>query len=134
MLLSPIQANDPQGELIRMAALIICDEAPMGNKAVLACVDETCQRVMQSDELFGTKVVILSGDFQQTCPVIRRGSKAQIIDASIRSWPFWDDICIYRLMQSHASNFSNTSCCSCNKGEVYILLQSFTSWQLYWQV
>jgi len=36
--------------------------------------------------------------------------------------------------RSHASNFSNTSCCNCNKAEVYILLQSFTSWQLYWQV
>jgi len=73
----------------------------MGNKAVLACVDETCRRVMQSDELFGDKVVILSGDFRQTCPVIRRGSKAQIVDASIRSWPFWDDIHIYHLTQPY---------------------------------
>jgi len=64
----------------------------MGNKAVLACVDDTCRRVMQNNDLFGTKIVILLGDFRQTCPVIRKGSKAQIIDASIKSWPFWNDI------------------------------------------
>jgi ATP-dependent DNA helicase PIF1 len=101
MLLSPIQPNDPRGELIRVAALVICDEAPMGNKAVLACVDETCRRVMHSDGLFGGKVVILLGDFRQTCPVIRKGSRAQVIDASIKSWPFWDNLKIYHLTERY---------------------------------
>ena|SRR5882762_9297225 len=97
MLQSPIQPNDPQGELIQMASLSICDEAPMANKAVIACVDERCWRVMCADELFGGKVMILAGDFQQTCPMIRNGLKAQVIDASIRSWPFWEDLKIYHL-------------------------------------
>jgi ATP-dependent DNA helicase PIF1 len=101
MLLSPIQPHDPRGELIRMAALTICDEAPMGNKAVMACMDETCCRVMQQDILFGGKVFVLLGDFRQTCPVIRRGSKAQVIDASIKSWPFWNDLKIYHLTQPY---------------------------------
>jgi ATP-dependent DNA helicase PIF1 len=56
---------------------------------------------MQSEDLFRGKVVILLGDFRQTCPVIRHGSKAQIIDASIRSWPFWDKIRIYHLTQPY---------------------------------
>jgi len=38
----------------------LCDEAPMANKAVIACVDERCWRVMCADELFGGKVMILS--------------------------------------------------------------------------
>ena len=80
-----------------MASLSICDEAPMANKAVIACVDETCRRVMHGDELFGGKVIILVGDFRQTCPVIRNGLKAQVVDASIRSWAFWDDLKIYHL-------------------------------------
>jgi ATP-dependent DNA helicase PIF1 len=101
MLLSPIQLHDPHGELIQMAALTICDEAPMGNKAVLTCMDKTCCRVMQQDSLFGGKIFILLGDFQQTCPVIRRGSKAQVIDASIKSWPFWNDLKIYHLTQPY---------------------------------
>jgi ATP-dependent DNA helicase PIF1 len=101
MLKSPIQANDPRGELIRMAAVSMSDEAPMLNKAALACVDDTCRQVMRVDQLFGGKIFILCGDFRQTCPVIKKGSKAEIIDASIRSWPFWDQIKIYHLTVPH---------------------------------
>jgi hypothetical protein len=63
MLQSPIKADDPRGELIREATVIIWDEAPMANRAVLACVEETCRRVMECDEPFGGKVIILLGDF-----------------------------------------------------------------------
>jgi hypothetical protein len=101
MLESPIQPHDPRGELIRLAGVIMSDEAPMLNKAALACVDDTCRRVMQVDEIFGGKIFILSGDFRQTCPVVRKGSKAQVIDASIRSWPFWDQMKIYHLTIPH---------------------------------
>jgi hypothetical protein len=80
---SPIQPNHPRADLIRNAALIVWDEAPTANKAVFACVDEVCRKVMQCDQPFGGKVILVLGDFRQTCPVIRRGSKSQIIDASI---------------------------------------------------
>ncbi|KAF8197264.1 PIF1-like helicase-domain-containing protein [Mycena galopus ATCC 62051] len=70
MLESPIDPSDPRGELIREAALIIWDEAPMANRAVLSCVEETCRRVMGNDLPFGGKVIFLLGDFRQTCPVI----------------------------------------------------------------
>ncbi|KAF8180457.1 DNA helicase Pif1 like protein, partial [Mycena galopus ATCC 62051] len=79
MLESPIDPSDPRGELIREAALIIWDEAPMANRAVLACVEETCRRVMGNDLPFGGKVIVLLGDFRQTCPVIRWGSRAEVV-------------------------------------------------------
>ncbi|KZT08458.1 uncharacterized protein LAESUDRAFT_607444, partial [Laetiporus sulphureus 93-53] len=59
-----------RGELISQAAAIIWDEAPTANRAVLECVEETCRRVMRNDQPFGGKVVILLGDFRQTCPVV----------------------------------------------------------------
>jgi hypothetical protein len=97
MLVSPIQPGSSRGELIKNTSVIIWDEAPMANRAVMACVDETCQRVMGNDNPFGDKIIILLGDFRQTCPVIRRGSRAQIVDASIRSSPLWSEFTIYRL-------------------------------------
>lgn len=103
MLISPIQANDPQGELIRLTAVIICDEAPMANEAVLNCVEETCRRVMHNKYLFGGKIIVLLGDFRQTCPVIQHSSKAQVIDASIKSCSFWNQLQIYHLTQ-HCQN------------------------------
>lgn len=97
MLDAPITANDPRGELIREAAIIIWDEAPMANRAVLASVEETCRRVMGNSLPFSGKVVVLLGDFCQTCPVIRGGTRAQVVDASIKSSELWKFFTIYRL-------------------------------------
>jgi hypothetical protein len=99
LLESPIDPTDPRGELLRDAALIIWDEAPMANRAVLACVEETCRRVMGNNSPFGGKVIILLGDFRQTCPVIRRGSRAQVVDASIKSSPLFTHFEIFRLTE-----------------------------------
>jgi len=89
MLQSPITPTDPRGDLIRSASAIIWDEAPMANRAVLACVEEVCRNVMGNTNPFGGKIVILLGDFRQTCPVIRGGTRPEIIDASIKSSPLW---------------------------------------------
>jgi hypothetical protein len=97
MLESPIDPADPRGELLREAALIIWDEAPMANRAVLACVEETCRRVMGNELPFGGKVIILLGDFCQTCPVVRRGSRAEVVDASIKSSPLFAHFSTVRL-------------------------------------
>ena len=97
MLESPISPTDSRAALIRKSSLIIWDEAPMANRAVLACVDETCRRVMQSTLPFGGKVIVLLGDFRQTCPVIRRGTKAEVINASISHSTIWSKFTIYRL-------------------------------------
>jgi len=69
----------------------------MANRSVLACVEETCRRLMQVSLPFGGKVFILLGDFRQTCPVIRKGTKAQIIAASISRSEIWPAFTIHRL-------------------------------------
>ncbi|KAJ6465568.1 DNA helicase Pif1 like protein, partial [Mycena vitilis] len=79
LLVSPVEPGDPRGELLREAALLIWDEAPMANHAVLACVDELLRRIMGNNLPFGGKVLILLGDFRQICPVIRRGTRAQVV-------------------------------------------------------
>ena len=52
---------------------------------------------MENDRPFGGKIVVVLGDFCQTCPVVRGGTRAQVIDASIKSSPLWDLFTIYRL-------------------------------------
>lgn len=97
MLEPTISPTDSRAELIRQSSLIIWDEAPMANRSVLACVDETCRQIMRSALPFGGKVVVLLGDFRQTCPVIRRGMKMDIINASISQSTIWSVFDIYRL-------------------------------------
>ncbi|OBZ67112.1 hypothetical protein A0H81_12907 [Grifola frondosa] len=48
---------------------------------------------------FRWKVVILLGDFRQTCPVVKYGNRKQIVDSSIMSSPLWKGFSIYRLHQ-----------------------------------
>lgn len=99
ILYSIIESHDPRGELIQEASVIIWDEAPMANNAVLRCVEETCRRIMHNDLPFGGKVVVLLGDFRQTCPVIRYGTRQQIVDASISSSTLWNEFSVHRLTQ-----------------------------------
>lgn len=97
LLEAAIPLNSARADLIRESHAVVWDEAPMANCAVLACVEEVCRRVMGNDLPFGGKVIVLLGDFRQTCPVIRRGTRAQVIKASIKSSPLWPLFKIFRL-------------------------------------
>ena len=70
----------------------------MANRAVLACVEECCRKVMGNQSLFGGKFVILLGDFRQTCPVIPRGTKMDILNACISRCHFWPQFHIAQLI------------------------------------
>ena len=52
---------------------------------------------MNNQTPFGGKVVILLGDFRQTCPVVRRGTKADVLNASISRCGIWPSFQITRL-------------------------------------
>jgi len=85
-----VPLNSPQAALIRAARLIVWDEAPMAHKHVFKAVNRTLQHVMGAvdptlkDMFFGGKVVLMGGDFRQILPVVPRGKKGQIVDASLK--------------------------------------------------
>jgi ATP-dependent DNA helicase PIF1 len=94
---SPLIYQKDSIGLICNTTLIIWDEAPMANQTVLSCVEETCHRIKNNRQLFGGIPIILLGDFHQTCPVIRKGTCAQIINASIKSSTLWPSFTIHSL-------------------------------------
>nr|XP_051215882.1 uncharacterized protein LOC127333537 [Lolium perenne] len=54
---------------------------------------------------FGGKTVVFGGDFRQVLPVVRKGSRAQIIDASLRRSYLWDcmtHLKLKRNMRAHS--------------------------------
>jgi hypothetical protein len=57
----------------------------MANRAILSCINEALQKVTSNQLPFGGKVVVLLGDFHQTCPVVTNGSKSDVINASVKS-------------------------------------------------
>jgi ATP-dependent DNA helicase PIF1 len=96
-LVSDITINSARADLLREAKVIIIDEAPSGNKAVFACVDDVLRLVTNDERPFGGKIIVLVGDFRQCCPVIPGGSRIQAVQASLRSSPLWPLFSIEKL-------------------------------------
>jgi len=102
-----VPLNSPQAALIRVACLIVWDEAPMAHKHVFEAVNHTLQHVMGvvnpvlKDILFGGKVVVMGGDFRQLLHVVPRGTRGQIVDASLkRSAILWHSVKVHHLHEN----------------------------------
>jgi len=76
-------------ELVRKADMIIWDEAPMMHRRTFEAVDWTLRDLMQLDDaqatekIFGGKIVVLGGDFQQILPIVPKGGRENIVNASL---------------------------------------------------
>ena len=84
----------------------------MINRLALEAVDRTLRDTRKSQEIFGGILFILSGDFRQTLPVIPGGTRANEIDACIKSSELWQHIQKFSLttnMRVHLYNDSNAA-------------------------
>ena len=76
-------------ELLNQTSLIIWDEAPMAHKFCFEALDQSLRDIItnksSSNQIFGGKVIVFGGDFRQILPVIPRGSRSDIINATINS-------------------------------------------------
>ncbi|XP_066160632.1 uncharacterized protein [Oryza sativa Japonica Group] len=71
-------------ELLRMASLIIWDEAAMMKRQAVETLDRYLQDIMGCSLPFGGKVIVFGGDFRQVLPMVTRGTRAQITDATLQ--------------------------------------------------
>lgn len=85
---------------------MIWDEAPMINKWAFEAFDRTLKDINSSvdpdssTKPFGGKVVVLGGDFRQILPVIPKGTRADIVMATINSSILWKDCKVLRLTEN----------------------------------
>jgi len=90
-----IVPKSPLALLIQKAKLIIWDEAPMMHKHCFETVDQTLKDILKSvDEKnkhipFGGKVVF-DRDFRQILPVIPKGTRPEVVHATINSSVLWN--------------------------------------------
>ncbi|XP_020190293.1 uncharacterized protein [Aegilops tauschii subsp. strangulata] len=86
-------------KLLRMASLILWDDASMTKRQAVEALDNSMRDIMGiRDRPFGGKTVVFGGDFRQVLPVVRRGSRGQIIDATLRSSHLWKGMRQLRLI------------------------------------
>ncbi|KAI8543515.1 hypothetical protein RHMOL_Rhmol08G0224500 [Rhododendron molle] len=81
-----------QAELFRQTKLIIWDEVPMQHKHCVEAVDRTLRDICNCEKPFGGITVVLGGDFRQILPVITKGVREQIVNASLRHSVLWKEI------------------------------------------
>lgn len=84
-----IKAQSKRAQLLIACDAIIWDEAPMTHRFAYEALDRTMRDLMEVNQPFGGKVVILSGDFRQVLPIVRDGSIGDSIDASVKKSSLW---------------------------------------------
>ncbi|XP_058746518.1 uncharacterized protein LOC131619442 [Vicia villosa] len=100
-----IEKKDDLAGLLKMTDLIIWDEAPMANKFCFESLDKSLKDIMSGptkpcETVFGGKVVVFGGDFRQILPVIPRGTRSDIIHATINASYIWDHCRVLRLTKN----------------------------------
>ncbi|KAL6569855.1 hypothetical protein OROMI_014369 [Orobanche minor] len=113
---SKITSNSDLTGLLKKTKVIIWDEAPMTHRYCFEALNRSLVDVMRmpdgscSSSLFGGLVVVLGGDFRQILPVVPKGSRHDIVHASISSSQLWDSCEVLKLtknmrLQANASGF-----------------------------
>ncbi|XP_024009492.1 uncharacterized protein LOC112084575 [Eutrema salsugineum] len=95
-----IKKESNLADLIKIAKLIIWDEALMMSKDCFETLDRTMRDILEVDKPFGDKVIVLGGDFWQILPVIPNAGKTEILMATLNSSPLWYKCRVLRLTQN----------------------------------
>ncbi|XP_076928047.1 uncharacterized protein LOC143602490 [Bidens hawaiensis] len=61
----------------------------MAKRQSIEAVDRKMQDITSISAPFGGKLIVMGGDFRQVLPVVKTGTRAQIVDASLRMSPLW---------------------------------------------
>jgi len=85
-------------DLIWQTSLIIWNEAPMSHRWVIETVDHTLRDIYDQKNMpFGGKLIVFCGDFRRILPVVTKGSRADIVAASLSRSHFWPDCHVMHL-------------------------------------
>ena len=85
-----ISGQSSLAKLVRMAKLILIDEATMLDRLLLEALDRSLRDLMgQQNKPFGGKTILLAGDFRQCLPVVKGANRAQTISHSINKSHLW---------------------------------------------
>ena len=95
-----IPKNSQRADLLRAIQAIIWDEVGAQHRHAIEALDRTLQDIRDDQRPFGGITVILGGDFLQTLPVVPRGSRMDIVDATIQRSHLWEHIEILSLRRN----------------------------------
>ena len=96
-----ISAQSGLAKLVRMARLLLIDEATMLDRFQLEALDRSLRDLMGNHfQPFGGKIILLAGDFRQCLPVIPGASRAGTVSHSINKSTLWKHFQHFRLTEN----------------------------------
>lgn len=92
-----IKKHSGMAKVLQKCKIIIWDECTMAHKHSLEALDRMMKDLNNNTRLFGGALLLLSGDFRQTLPVIPRATYADEINACIKQSYLWRNVTTLRL-------------------------------------
>ena len=98
-----ISLQSEKAALIQNTELILWDECPIMNRFAFETLDRTLRDIMGSIDPFnrtipfGNKIIVFGGEFRQTLPVVKNGTRDDIVGASFNRSNLWSYIIQYKL-------------------------------------
>ncbi|XP_037910190.1 ATP-dependent DNA helicase PIF1-like [Hermetia illucens] len=84
-----IAKSSAMTKILQVCKLIVWDECTMAHKRSLEALERTLKDLRDNQTLFGGAMILLSGDFRQTLPVIPRSTVADELNACLQSSNLW---------------------------------------------
>ena len=95
-----IALDSEEARIIRQSKFIAIDEVSMMERELLDCLDTFLRRLMNKDEPFGGKLLVIIFDLRQLPPVVVHGNRATIAAKSIKRSRAWEHIQIRHLKKN----------------------------------
>ncbi|XP_074097687.1 uncharacterized protein LOC141526552 [Cotesia typhae] len=92
-----ISKQSDMAHVLRETKIIGWDECTMAHKKGIEALNQTLQDIRENNRLMGGLTILLAGDFRQTLPVVRRGTRADEIKACLKSSILWPNIKVLSL-------------------------------------
>jgi len=120
-----IKQGSHLAELLKKTSLILWDEAPMAHRYCFEALDKSLRDILsftnENSEIrpFGGMTVVLGGDFRQILPVIPKGRREHIVNASIKRSYLWRHFEIFKLTKNMRLSCLSNNCIEQQKVEEF---------------
>lgn len=86
----PIRKNGPLGKILQKTSFVVWDECTMSHRSHIEAIDRTLRDLKCNNKFMGGITFVFAGDFRQTLPVIPKGTRADVVNACLKSSPIWN--------------------------------------------
>ena len=101
-----ITKSSARGQILKQCKAIIWDESTMAHRKSLEALNRTLQDLRDNTNIMGGVLLILSGDFRQTLPVIPKSTPADEINACLKKSVIWEHVKIIKLITNMRAQIS----------------------------